>query len=1071
MAQLVLAVGGALIGGAIGGPWGARIGWAVGSYIGGAGGAESTTINGPRLEDLRITNSTYGSPIHRVWGTAAVPGVVIWSSDLIETVKKKTSGGKGGGGGTTVKTYSYSVDCAVLVCQGPIRGIKRIWANGLLIYDPAGLIADPKVLPNGITVYLGTETQAPDALIQSYEGAANVPAFRGSAYVAIEGMQLEKFGNRMPSFSFEVVQSDGVSVELKHSWSGGTFTGLGLLIARDYYVLGRSGGYVRLVNRATGAVTDVLVDGGGGGAPLVQGLGDASRYVVMLGGPNGTKAHVVDLVKRKVAATFAVQFISTDITPAARTGGLYGQAFLESEAVHIYTTGSGGNVVTYAIPSGYQLQTRSFPNLSSGPRIVADNDGAIYQIPRNPIAAPYDTRLSRLGTDDVVTNFDLSGYGGLLLNFGYDPVRNSLVIITGTKLIEWSVVSESVVQTFSIGSTGSAYLSRDALEPALWWVRDENASEILAIDLAAGAVRKTIAYSGGVGPMVGASLGVYSLDSGSPGLLNFYSEGGPVTLAEIVTDACGEVGLAPADLDVADLTAEVLGYIQTRPMTARALIEPLQQAFWFDGVESDYVLRFVSRGGASVRTLGDDDLVRVDDELIEVRRTSELEVPREVRAHFIDVDADYDPGMQYDRRLTGGSQDVLALQLPIVMDAAQAKRIAEVNLAMVWMNRTATHGVHTVENLDLDPTDVITLPVEGSTATARLIRTLHGSHQVEFDAVLEDASIYSPVGDGVFRPTPAQRQILPVSYTELFLMDAPPLRDADDELLIYTAASDDGYGSWDGAVLYSSSDGGSTWAERLEFDSECVYGTVDGVIPATGAGNIFDYDNDINVEAISGSLESTSELAVLNGANALWAAGEIIQFVTATETSEGAYTLSGILRGRRGTEWAMGGHIDGESFVLLETATVLRLMQGFSEVGQTRLYKGVTAGRTLGEEAAVTLVLEGNSLKPLSPVHLEAVRDGSSNITLTWVRRTRIDGEWRDGTDAGLGEASESYEIDIYDTGFTTLKRTITATSQTAAYSAADQTTDFGSPQSSVGVRIYQISARIGRGHPAEAVL
>ena len=83
------------------------------------------------------------------------------------------------------------------------------------------------------------------------------------------------------------------------------------------------------------------------------------------------------------------------------------------------------------------------------------------------------------------------------------------------------------------------------------------------------------------------------------------------------------------------------------------------------------------------------------------------------------------------------------------------------------------------------------------------------------------------------------------------------------------------------------------------------------------------------------------------------------------------------------------------------------------------------------------------------------------------MRRSRVDAEWRDGVDIPLGEESERYEVEIYS-GLT-LKRTLTATSPTVAYSAAQQVTDFGSAQSSVSVKVYQLSAVVGRGYPAAA--
>ena len=70
------------------------------------------------------------------------------------------------------------------------------------------------------------------------------------------------------------------------------------------------------------------------------------------------------------------------------------------------------------------------------------------------------------------------------------------------------------------------------------------------------------------------------------------------------------------------------------------------------------------------------------------------------------------------------------------------------------------------------------------------------------------------------------------------------------------------------------------------------------------------------------------------------------------------------------------------------------------------------------------------------------------------------------GSYTPLGEDSERYEIDIYATsGYATVVRTISATSESVAYSAADQTTDFGSVQATVYARVYQLSVAVGRGH------
>ncbi len=87
----------------------------------------------------------------------------------------------------------------------------------------------------------------------------------------------------------------------------------------------------------------------------------------------------------------------------------------------------------------------------------------------------------------------------------------------------------------------------------------------------------------------------------------------------------------------------------------------------------------------------------------------------------------------------------------------------------------------------------------------------------------------------------------------------------------------------------------------------------------------------------------------------------------------------------------------------------------------------------------------------------------SSSSYWGWVRRTRLNGDWKDAVDVPLSEESERYEVDIMSG--VTLKRTITGlTSPTASYTAAQQVTDFGSAQASILVNVYQLSTAVGRG-------
>jgi hypothetical protein len=201
MASVILNVVGTALGGPIGGAIGAIIGAAIDSQIVRAITPNQTQrIEGPRLNDVKVTTSTEGMVIPRVYGTMRVGGNIVWATDFREEVRtttQRTGGGKGGGGGgaTTVTTeYFYYCSFAVALCEGPIAAIGRIWADG-----------KPFDVPGAVyRVYRGTEDQGRDPLIASMMGADNTPAYRGTAYVVFDNLPLEKFGNRIPQLSFEV---------------------------------------------------------------------------------------------------------------------------------------------------------------------------------------------------------------------------------------------------------------------------------------------------------------------------------------------------------------------------------------------------------------------------------------------------------------------------------------------------------------------------------------------------------------------------------------------------------------------------------------------------------------------------------------------------------------------------------------------------------------------------------------------------------------------------------------------------------------------------------------------------
>lgn len=219
MATLALAAVGAAVGGSMlpagvgllgvtlsGATIGSQIGALAGSYVDNvhfASSGQTRAVDGPRLSDLRITSSTEGAPLPKIYGRARVGGQIIWATDLeeeITTTTEASGSAKGGSGSKTrVTQYSYYANFAVALAEGVVTRIGRIWA-------------DEQELDRARTTFrlhTGSETQDVDSLIAAREGAENAPAYRGVAYVVFERFPLAAYGNRVPQLTFEVFRSVG----------------------------------------------------------------------------------------------------------------------------------------------------------------------------------------------------------------------------------------------------------------------------------------------------------------------------------------------------------------------------------------------------------------------------------------------------------------------------------------------------------------------------------------------------------------------------------------------------------------------------------------------------------------------------------------------------------------------------------------------------------------------------------------------------------------------------------------------------------------------------------------------
>ena len=498
-------------------------------------------------------------------------------------------------------------------------------------------------------------------------------------------------------------------------------------------------------------------------------------------------------------------------------------------------------------------------------------------------------------------------------------------------------------------------------------------------------------------------------------------------------------------------------------------------AWYFDGLGSEHILKFPKRGRSpsvtspkaerAAHAAGNDSPPD-----LKISRGSELERPYRVDVNYLTAARDYQVANQYHNRTTRDANQQVTLDLPIVMTDSKAKSVAMVNLYGAWLRTTFSWSTD-LSYAKYEPTDIWTIETDDATYIVRAMkRSDDGAGVIAWEGQIEDIAVYDQEGIVPADDFPPQT-IRDPGDTVLYLLDMPILRDVDNDAGFYVAMAGTTDG-WRGAQLYKSVDGGSTYDAVLSATNEAAIGTAQSALGDFSAGNIFDEGNSVTIALDSGGpLISATTDQVLNGSNTavIGAPGrwEVINYRDVTLIAADTYTLSGLLRGRRGTEWATGAHEAGDVFIRASVSTWQRTGADASEIGVARTYKAPPFRTKLSEADAQAFTNSAVGLKPYSPVDLRAHRSGA-DLVIEWDRRSRI-GYGTLHAIVPVGEASESYQIQIMDGS--SIKRTLTSSTPTVTYNAAMQTTDWGGTTGPYVVRVAQVSATVGAGYINEESL
>lgn len=1078
MAMLAISAIGAAIGSAtLGagivalGMTGVSIGWMAGVLLGNALGLgqKGSHQYGPRLGDLSVQASTYGTMKPIIYGAWRVNGNVIWCTDKRE-VATTVSSGKGGPKQKQT-TYRYYVDIAIALCENEIIGISKIFNNGKLIYDlGSGSSTATKVASatgaSTFTVYTGTETQLPDPTIEASLGVGNVPAYRGMAYVVLG--QLECPNGQIPQLSFVVIGSGSAAPAFTsvHT-SADDVNGNTIAIAGQYlyaasnytFGLGSLDCYNIANPEAPTLAGRYSVPGGINGMAL---SGDYIYAIAQEYFPNAQRFKIYSIAQPNSPvelgtldyATYTLNKVVIDY-PYAYVIGTSDRRLVIFNISNPALPVLKGNVATSNVPRDLVLY---------GGYLYVCNEDNVVQIfsvsdPNTPVEA------ARFTADAVPYGLSVEGSTLFVAHFNAPRYLQAYDLASPLAPVLLSSVSTgSTSNTAMSVASGYAYISSSSIT-YVYDVSDPSAMTFVvsvATPATSGnSIRTYAGYVWSIGTKLHVALFV-------PATVTT----GTQQLASVIEDICTRAGVALSAIDTYYLIDSISGYALTKVAAGRANLEPLLQAYDVQAMESNGKLVFRPYSTLpETETVSFDELGASDNGEGEVdyyglQRVQENELPRSITINHVLPLADYQVGTEIAQRIVTGSINDVVTEVPVALTSAQAASVADRLLYRAWIarNKRSVAVPRKFAHLDAGDRVLIEYP-RGTYEQKQITRATDDGATCQWELTsYSGGTTYgsSPVGAGV---AAGQAGVSLAELTQVEVMDIPILRDADDNPGPYVALC--GYGAnWSGAELYIGPDDTSL-IDRGGVSTGALIGSVTAALPTWTQGGM-DMHSTFSVTFVYGTPANAIRDAVLDShANLCLIGSEIVGVMTFTLVSGNTYTASGLLRGVRGTEGTV--HAAGERLVMLQFAGLLRPIFDLSELNFARKYRALSIGRDIDAQPSVTATVTGKGLKPFAPVNLRRTTSGT-DITLTWDRRTRSTVTFPVNLiDVPLFEASESYSIDCMSGS--TVVGTVTSTSATVTITGAQQTSFGLTPGNPIKVRVYQVSATIGRGNYLEQTI
>lgn len=501
-------------------------------------------------------------------------------------------------------------------------------------------------------------------------------------------------------------------------------------------------------------------------------------------------------------------------------------------------------------------------------------------------------------------------------------------------------------------------------------------------------------------------------------------------------------GVASGDLSVTGIDDFVYGSILTQRVQLSDLLNNEAGVFAFDWFESEGKVKLVKRAR------GDDLVIDLDldstklawvdgdesDEgrkLLVTQQNQDSPPPTVVEVKYLNKDANFSVDLARATRTlfpvnTAGDGSTQTYEAPVVMTSAQAGSYAIKALYGIWTAQVTQEFRVSAAYLATEPSDIVRLTRGAFTFVIKITQAvINGDWSVSLGG--NNFAIDDAVTIATDTPASLPQGIIPPANSDGWWLDTPRLDYSDntlsDDLATYTEVTSRGQAGWTGGALWMASDGANFSEAYHAAANTPLAGIVLGTIPTPGGGNVLDVVNHLSLSIRVGSLDNFTDATDddldddLNfafwGSPGRW---EVVQIGTMVDNGDGTADVSRIVRGRRGTEWAMRLHAAGDKLIMF-SPQVRAVSTPLATLGQVIPIRAVGDRISFDTVPSQRPTVSGNSKRCFAPIELAAAVDGS-DLDLSWTRRSRllctelIDGD----DDAPLDETEELYDIELLGT-------------------------------------------------------